>query len=216
MLATKTYLTGGLGSRWDGEAFGDPYELPADRAYAESCAAIGGIQWAWRMLLATGDPRYADAAERMLLNGFLAGVSLRGSEYFYVNPLQLRTDAHAGGDRSPAHGRRGWSGCVAIEHGPIVYAVEQVDEADGVVVDDLRLDPTGPLDAEHRPDLLGGVTVVSARGRVGAPPAAAGVPGRRGRPAGGGRGRPDHRGALLRLGQPGGRTDAGVAAPGLS
>jgi uncharacterized protein len=111
MLATKTYLTGGLGSRWDREAFGDEYELPPDRAYAETCAAIGGFQWAWRMLLATGDPGYADAAERMLLNGLLAGVSLSGDEYFYVNPLQLREHAHADENRSPAHGRRGWFDC---------------------------------------------------------------------------------------------------------
>jgi DUF1680 family protein len=111
MLATKTYLTGGLGSRWEREAFGDEYELPPDRAYAETCAAIGGIQWAWRMLLATADPVYADAAERMLYNGFLAGVSLSGTEYFYVNPLQHRTGAHPDENRSPAHGRRGWFDC---------------------------------------------------------------------------------------------------------
>jgi DUF1680 family protein len=111
MLATKTYLTGGLGSRWDGESFGDAYELPPDRAYAETCAAVGGFQWAWRMLLATGEPRYADAAERMLLNGFLAGVSLTGTEFFYVNPLQMRRGAHPDQNRSPAHGRRGWFDC---------------------------------------------------------------------------------------------------------
>jgi DUF1680 family protein len=111
MLATKTYLTGGLGSRWDKEAFGDEYELPPDRAYAETCAAIGGFQWAWRMLLATGDAGYADAAERMLLNGLLAGVSLTGAEYFYVNPLQFREHAHPDENRSPAHGRRGWFDC---------------------------------------------------------------------------------------------------------
>lgn len=111
MWTTKTYLTGGLGSRWDGEAFGDSYELPADRAYAETCAAIGGVQWAWRMLLATGEVRYADAIERMLYNGFVAGVSLAGTEFFYVNPLQLRTNAHPDNNRSPAHGRRGWFDC---------------------------------------------------------------------------------------------------------
>lgn len=111
MWGTKTYLTGGLGSRWDGEAFGDPYELPADRAYAETCAAIGGVQWAWRMLLATGEVRYADAIERTLYNGFVAGVSLTGTEFFYVNPLQLRTDAQRDNNRSPAHGRRGWFDC---------------------------------------------------------------------------------------------------------
>ena len=111
MWSTKTYLTGGLGGRWEGEAFGDEYELPTDRAYAETCAAIGGIQWAWRMLLATGEASYADAIERMLYNGFLAGVSLAGTEYFYVNALQLRGGAHADNGRSPAHGRRGWFDC---------------------------------------------------------------------------------------------------------
>ena len=70
MWSTKTYLTGGLGARWEGEAFGDEYELPPDRAYAETCAAIGGIQWAWRMLLATGDASLrrcdrADALQRL-------------------------------------------------------------------------------------------------------------------------------------------------------
>lgn len=108
MWSTKAYLTGGLGSRWEGEAFGEPYELPPDRAYAETCAAIGGIQWAWRLLLATGDSRYADAIERMLFNGFLAGVSLSGSDYFYLNPLHLREGATPDTQRSPAHGRRKW------------------------------------------------------------------------------------------------------------
>jgi hypothetical protein len=56
-------------------------------------------------------------------------------------------------------------GCVAVERGPIVFAVEHVDQADGVTVDDLRLDPAAPASAEHRPDLLRGVSVVTARGR---------------------------------------------------
>jgi DUF1680 family protein len=63
------------------------------------------------MLLATGDAGYADAAERMLYNGFLSGVSLSGDEYFYVNPLQQRNGALADDNRSPAHGRRGWFNC---------------------------------------------------------------------------------------------------------
>ncbi|WP_201296744.1 glycoside hydrolase family 127 protein, partial [Arthrobacter sp. 9V] len=94
MMATKAFITGGLGARWDWEAFGDPYELPTDRGYAGTCAAIGGVQWAWRLLLATGKPVYADAIERLLYNAFLAGVSLAGTEYFYVNPLQQRDHAH--------------------------------------------------------------------------------------------------------------------------
>ncbi|MCJ1714636.1 glycoside hydrolase family 127 protein [Curtobacterium sp. VKM Ac-2922] len=111
MMATKAFITGGLGARWDFEAFGDPYELPTDRGYAETCAAIGGVQWAWRLLLATGKPEYADAVERLLYNAFLPGVSLAGTEYFYVNPLQHRDHAHADENRSPAHGRRGWFDC---------------------------------------------------------------------------------------------------------
>ncbi len=111
MTATKAFITGGLGARWDWEAFGDPYELPTDRGYAETCAAIGGIQWAWRLLLATGKPVYADAIERLLYNAFLPGVSLAGTEYFYVNPLQHRDGAHQDENRSPAHGRRGWFDC---------------------------------------------------------------------------------------------------------
>ena len=111
MMATKAFITGGLGARWDFEAFGDPYELPTDRGYAETCAAIGGVQWAWRLLLATGRPEYADAVERLLYNAFLPGVSLAGTEYFYVNPLQHRDHAHADENRSPAHGRRGWFDC---------------------------------------------------------------------------------------------------------
>jgi DUF1680 family protein len=294
----KQYLTGGLGARWEGEAFGDPFELPTDRGYAETCAAIGGVQWAWRLLLATGEARYADQIERMLLNGFLAGISLSGTEYFYVNPLQLRSGAHADEDRSPAHGRRGWFDCaccppnimrtlssltgyvattdetglqlhqylpgtvsapladgtlrlrvdtrypdegrvtlhieeapdgeatlalripawadgatvdgervavgeyarvtrrfavgdavvldlplaprlttadprvdavrgsVAIERGPLVYALEQPDQEPGAVVDDLQIDVAGTLSDEFLPDLLGGVTAVRASGAV--------------------------------------------------
>jgi DUF1680 family protein len=92
MVACKTYLTGGLGSRHEGEAFGDSYELPNDRAYCETCAAIASVQWSWRMLLLTGESRYADLIERTLYNGFAAGVSLDGRSYFYVNPLQVRDD----------------------------------------------------------------------------------------------------------------------------
>jgi DUF1680 family protein len=111
MLASKTYVTGGIGSRWDWEQFGDHYELGPDRAYAETCAAIGSVQWSWRMLLATGEARYADLVERTLYNAFLPGVSLAGTEYFYVNALQLRHGAHAEEERSVAHGRRPWFDC---------------------------------------------------------------------------------------------------------
>ena len=63
------YLTGALGSRHKDEAFGDPFELPPDRAYAETCAAIASVMLAWRLLLATGDPACADVIERTTYNG---------------------------------------------------------------------------------------------------------------------------------------------------
>ncbi|MFC7623368.1 glycoside hydrolase family 127 protein [Microlunatus sp. GCM10028923] len=296
MITEKEYLTGGLGGRWEGEAFGDPFELPNDRAYAETCATIGGIQWAWRMLLATGKAGYADQIERMIYNGFISGVSQAGTEYFYVNTLHLRDRSVPDHDRTPARGRVGWfacaccppnvmrtfsslegylastdadglqlhqylpgtveagglkltvatdypwqgkititvdqagsgettiglrvpawaegatlttaagtdqvtageyasvrrtwqagdqlvldlpltprltaphprvdasRGCLAIERGPLVYALEQADQAESVAVDDLRLDPAGALAEERREDLLGGVTLIKAAG----------------------------------------------------
>ena len=90
----KAYVTGSLGARREGEAFGDDFELPNETAYAETCAAIGGFLWNWRMLHldpsaapATHAARYADWMETALYNGILAGLSLDGTHYFYQNPL---------------------------------------------------------------------------------------------------------------------------------
>ncbi|MEA3345793.1 MAG: glycoside hydrolase family 127 protein, partial [Chloroflexota bacterium] len=90
MTTRKMHITGGFGARFVGESFGEAYELPSDRCYCETCASIASMMWNWRMLLATGEPRYADVLERSLYNGFLSGVSLDGRRYFYVNPLQSR------------------------------------------------------------------------------------------------------------------------------
>jgi uncharacterized protein len=84
---TKMYVTGGVGSRSDGEAFGDAYELPNFRAYGESCAAIGNMMWNWRMLAVTGDCKFTDVIERALYNGINSGMSLDGTLYCYRNPL---------------------------------------------------------------------------------------------------------------------------------
>jgi uncharacterized protein len=84
---TKMYVTGGVGSRSDGEAFGDAYELPNFRAYGESCAAIGIMMWSWRMLAVTGDAKFTDVIERALYNGIDSGMSLDGTLYCYRNPL---------------------------------------------------------------------------------------------------------------------------------
>jgi hypothetical protein len=87
LVSRQMYVTGGVGARSDGEAFGDPYELPNAQAYGESCAAIGNMMWNWRMVAATGDARYADVIERALYNGINSGMSLSGTLYCYRNPL---------------------------------------------------------------------------------------------------------------------------------
>lgn len=284
----KQHVNGGVGSRWDGEAFGEAFELPPDRAYAETCAAIGMLQWAWRLLLATGESQYADQIELLLYNAVLPAVSLAGTEFFYVNTLHQRAGARGDVQRSPANGRRRWfncaccppnllrtlaslpaylatgtgdalqihqyapgsvragefavdvdthypwdgrvavtvraapcrevelalrvpewaegatlddkpvpagayarlrrvfqagdrlvlelpmpprllvadervdalRGCVAVARGPLVYAIEQPDQPPGVTLEDIRVDPGAPVRADHRPDLLGGVTVL--------------------------------------------------------
>jgi DUF1680 family protein len=90
MTSGKLHITGGVGARHEWEAFGEPYELPNDRCYCETCAAIGSIMWNWRLLLATGDGRFADLIERTLYNALLSGVSLEGRTYFYGNVLLSR------------------------------------------------------------------------------------------------------------------------------
>ena len=87
VVSAKLYLTGGIGSTGEGEAFGKPYELPNQSAYCETCAAIANIFWNWRMFRLHGDGRYIDVLERSLYNGFLSGVSLSGDRFFYTNPL---------------------------------------------------------------------------------------------------------------------------------
>jgi hypothetical protein len=100
LVRHKLYITGGLGARHLGEAFGEAYELPNDTAYCETCAAIAAIKLYFRMLLATGRHEFAELMERTLYNGFLCGVSLDHERYFYVNPLESR----GGIERSPWHG----------------------------------------------------------------------------------------------------------------
>ena len=87
VVARRMYLTGGIGARHHGEAFGDDYELPNAEAYAETCAAIANALWNHRMFLLHGDAKYLDVLERTLYNGFLSGISLQGDTFFYANPL---------------------------------------------------------------------------------------------------------------------------------
>ena len=97
----KLYLTGGIGSRPKGEAFGANYELPNLTAYNETCAAVANDYWNERLFLLHGDARYVDVLERTLYNGLLSGVSLDGTKFFYPNPLES----------DGSHERSPWFGC---------------------------------------------------------------------------------------------------------
>lgn len=94
-LTTKRlYITGGLGPSPDNEGFTRDYDLPNESAYAETCAAVGLVFWASRMLGVTPQARYGDAMELALFNGALSGMSLDGSRFFYENPLESRGGHH--------------------------------------------------------------------------------------------------------------------------
>lgn len=87
VVSQKLYITGGIGARRHGEAFGENYELPNAGAYNETCAAIANVMWNFRMFLLNGESKYIDVLERTLYNGLLSGISLEGDTYFYPNPL---------------------------------------------------------------------------------------------------------------------------------
>jgi DUF1680 family protein len=95
-VARRTYLTGGMGSRHEGEAFGDDFELPSDRAYSETCAGVASVMFSWRLLLADGEERYADLIERTLFNVIATSPDSDGTAFFYVNPLQRNVPGTAG------------------------------------------------------------------------------------------------------------------------
>ncbi|MCH6471327.1 glycoside hydrolase family 127 protein [Sinomonas terrae] len=111
MLSRRSYVTGGTGSRHRDEAFGDAYELPSDRAYAETCAGIAAMHWAWRMYLATGGAKYADFFETALYNVVADGLAESGDAFFYSNPLQLRADHLSVQEETAAATRLSWYNC---------------------------------------------------------------------------------------------------------
>jgi uncharacterized protein len=97
-IARRTYLTGGMGSQHTGEAFGDDFVLPADRAYSETCAGIGSMMLAWRLLLATGEARFAELIERTLYNVVATSPAPDGRHFFYANPLHQRVPGQVPSD----------------------------------------------------------------------------------------------------------------------
>jgi uncharacterized protein len=88
IVRSKTYITGGVGSKSSNEGFGDPFDLPNHTAYCETCSSIGFILWNERMFRLTGESKYIDLLEKTLYNAFLSGISLSGDHFFYPNPLE--------------------------------------------------------------------------------------------------------------------------------
>lgn len=101
VVLRNMYITGGIGSSRHNEGFTTDYDLPNLEAYCETCASVGMVLWNWRMNQFTGDSKYVDVMEKSLYNGALAGISLSGDRFFYVNPLESKGNHH----------RKAWYGC---------------------------------------------------------------------------------------------------------
>lgn len=97
----QMYITGAVGASGQGERFTEDYDLPEETSYCETCAAIGLVFWSRRLVELYGEARFSNVMERALYNGVLAGISLDGERYFYVNPLASRGTHH----------RQDWFGC---------------------------------------------------------------------------------------------------------
>lgn len=101
VVLRNMYITGGIGQSASNEGFTEDYSLPNLSAYCETCASVGMVLWNWRMNQFTGDSKYVDVLERSMYNGALAGISLAGDRFFYVNPLESLGNHH----------RKAWYGC---------------------------------------------------------------------------------------------------------
>ncbi len=99
----KLYITGGVGARHAGEAFGENYELPNASAYCETCAQIGNVYTNYRLFLLHGLSCYYDVLERTLYNALISGISIEGNGFFYPNPLSCREESK--------YARQPWFGC---------------------------------------------------------------------------------------------------------
>lgn len=109
IVERKYYITGGVGARHAGEAFGSDYELPNLTAYNETCAAIAQVYFNHRMFLLHGDAKYIDCLERTLYNGVISGMSVDGGRFFYPNPLACDGVYHFNSDNTIE--RQPWFGC---------------------------------------------------------------------------------------------------------
>jgi len=109
IVSKKYYLTGGVGARHAGEAFGSNYELPNLTAYNETCAAISMVYLFQRMFLLHGEAKYIDCLERTLYNGVISGMSIDGGRFFYPNPLSADGKYRFNSDNTIE--RQPWFGC---------------------------------------------------------------------------------------------------------
>lgn len=108
VVSKKIYVQGGLGAIGDGERFGENYELPNNTAYNETCAAIAGVYWNYRMFLLHGHAKYIDVLEKMLYNGLISGIGLDGKSFFYTNAMEVRNSfSHTDFEGT----RSGWFTC---------------------------------------------------------------------------------------------------------
>jgi DUF1680 family protein len=101
VVLRNMYIIGGIGSSHTNEGFTEDYDLPNESAYCETCASVGMVLWNQRMFQFTGNAKYIDVLERSMYNGALAGISLSGDRFFYVNPLASDGNHH----------RQAWYGC---------------------------------------------------------------------------------------------------------
>jgi DUF1680 family protein len=101
IVTSQIYITGGIGATNNGEAFGDPYQLPNMTAYNETCASIANVYFNKRMFLSHGGSKYYDVLERTLYNALLSGLSLKEDKFFYPNPLESKGQ----------YTRSSWFGC---------------------------------------------------------------------------------------------------------
>jgi uncharacterized protein len=138
LVERKMYITGGVGAKHEGEAFGEAFELPNESAYAETCAGIGSAMWNQRMELLTADGRFADIVEQASYNGILSGVSLSGDKFFYVNPLAS----------DGKHHRVPWFDCACCPPNVLRYLATLPSRVYGTTTTDVYVNIYTPSEAQ--------------------------------------------------------------------
>lgn len=164
----QMYMTGGIGSTHHGEAFSFDYDLPNDTVYAETCASIGLIFFARRMLQLEAKSEYADVMERSLYNNVLGSMSKDGKHFFYVNPLEVWPEAseHNPGRRHVKPVRQKWFGCSCCPPN-VARLLSSLDEyIYGAAPDENRVYVHLFIGSEARFELAGGAVTLKQQSRL--------------------------------------------------